>query len=529
MTIDPRRHGELIHRSLLERHLTAGPDSPFAVFPEEGITWTRAEAVKEIERCAARLRSAGVEKGDVVALLGATSSAYLRWFLGALWIGAVVSPLNSAYRGSILAHVLRTAGPRVLVVDNDMIDRLVGIDIGEAGIDVLCTGGEPTKVPHGWPVEARLLAPNDPVADGPLPDPDLRYWDPYAVVFTSGTTGPSKGVLSPYGQIHAVVKDNFLEWVQEDDVLMLDAPVFHISGLLMVYTAVARGATLIVYPKFSGSAYWDRVRTHGVTVSTVVGAELILQAAPRDEDSDNPLRLVLTGRHSPDWSRRFGVERAFGFYNMSEISSPLQLPPKPANPLSVGVPRQGVELRIVDHNDLEVPEGEIGELIVRTDRPWEMNIGYVNNPDATVAAWRNGWFHTGDAFRFDVESGEYLFIDRMKDCVRRRGENISSYEVESEIMSHPKIVDCAVVGVPGDLSGDEEVMAVLVLAPSTELEPNDLVQYLEPRLPVFMLPRYINIVDDLPRTETAKVRKAELRAEGVTQDTWDRSTQRPAV
>jgi len=289
----------------------------------------------------------------------------------------------------------------------------------------------------------------------------------------------------------------------------------------MLYTALAKRAELVVYPKFSGPEFWDRVRSFGITGSTIVGPDLLPQAPARADDDDNPLRLVLTGRHSPEWRQRFGVERTFTFYNMSEISRPLQLQPAPAKMLSVGLPRPGVAVRIVDGHDIEVPVGEVGELIVRTDRPWEMNLGYVGNPAATSEAWRNGWFHTGDAFRVDPESGEYLFVDRMKDCVRRRGENISSYEVEAEIQQHLAVRECAVVAVPGEFRGDEEVKAVVVLEPGHELDPADLVKFLQPSLPAFMVPRCFEFVDELPRTETAKVRKVGLRANGVNNRMWD--------
>ena len=187
---------------------------------------------------------------------------------------------------------------------------------------------------------------------------------------------------------------------------------------------------------------------------------------------------------------------------------------------AAGRPRAGVEARVVDENDCEVPVGEVGELVLRADCPWTMTHGYYKNPEATAKSWRNGWFHTGDGFRMDAE-GNFYFVDRIKDAIRRRGENISSYEVETEVLAHPDVAECAVVAVRSDVSEDE-VLAVVAPVAGRTLKPEDLIHFLLPRMAHFMVPRYVRIVDELPRTPTAKVRKIELREAGVTPDVWDR-------
>ncbi|MEE3101178.1 MAG: ATP-dependent acyl-CoA ligase, partial [Pseudomonadota bacterium] len=187
---------------------------------------------------------------------------------------------------------------------------------------------------------------------------------------------------------------------------------------------------------------------------------------------------------------------------------------------AAGKPRAGVSARVVDENDCELPPGEIGELVLRTDCPWAMNSGYYKNPEATAKAWRNGWFHTGDGFRTDAD-GNFYFVDRMKDAIRRRGENISSYEVEAEVLAHPDVNECAVVAVKSEVSEDE-VLAVVAPVPGKTVDPAELLAFLAPRMAHFMVPRYVRIVHELPRTPTAKVRKIELREAGVTADTWDR-------
>jgi crotonobetaine/carnitine-CoA ligase len=217
--------------------------------------------------------------------------------------------------------------------------------------------------------------------------------------------------------------------------------------------------------------------------------------------------------------RRYGIDVRTTF-NMTEVSSPMLSDLYPPEPGTCGKPRPGVEARVVDDNDCEVAPGEFGELILRTDQPWAMNHGYYKNPEATARAWRNGWFHTGDGFRYD-ENGYFFFVDRIKDAIRRRGENISSFEVESEATAFAAVREAAAIPVPSEL-GEDEVMIVVAPVPGQSVEPLALFQFLEPRMAHFMLPRFIRVVDDLPKTPTQKVQKHLLKDAGVTNDTWDR-------
>jgi crotonobetaine/carnitine-CoA ligase len=205
---------------------------------------------------------------------------------------------------------------------------------------------------------------------------------------------------------------------------------------------------------------------------------------------------------------------------MTEISSPIVSEANPKKLGTCGTIRPGVDVRLVDENDCEVPVGIVGEIIVRTDRPRAMNSGYHKNPEATAKAWRNGWFHTGDAFRRDSE-GYFYFVDRVKDAIRRRGENISSFEVENDVTAHPDVREAAVIGVPSEYSEDE-VMAVIAPVPGAQIDLVALMEFLVARMPYFMVPRYVRVMEELPKTPTAKVMKAELRTEGITPDTWDR-------
>ena len=228
--------------------------------------------------------------------------------------------------------------------------------------------------------------------------------------------------------------------------------------------------------------------------------------------------VPLTG-DAPAFTERFGVD-IYTIFNMTEISSPVVSEANPTKIGTCGKARSGVEVRLVDKNDCEVPVGEIGEMLVRTDRPWAMNSGYNANPEATAEAWRNGWFHTGDAFRRD-EDGYFYFVDRVKDAIRRRGENISSFEVEADVCRHPAVREAAAIAVPSEYSEDE-VMVVVAPVPGQAIDPRELAEFLIDTMPYFMVPRYIRLLDELPKTPSAKVMKTELRAEGITEDTWDR-------
>jgi crotonobetaine/carnitine-CoA ligase len=242
----------------------------------------------------------------------------------------------------------------------------------------------------------------------------------------------------------------------------------------------------------------------------------------RPDDSDNPMRLVAMlpmVKDAKAWSRRFNVDLTTS-YGMSELSMPIISDVNPSNSESCGKLRPGYEARIVDDHDQQVPEGEAGELILRTERPWSISPGYWRMPDATAAAWRNGWFHTGDRFRRNAD-GEYFFVDRQKDVIRRRGENISSFEVEAELLRHPDIREAAAIAVPSP-HGEDDVMVAVASVPGSTLTPEILFEHLRPRMPHFMLPRYIRFMADLPKTPSMRVQKHALRTEGVTTDSWDR-------
>jgi crotonobetaine/carnitine-CoA ligase len=278
---------------------------------------------------------------------------------------------------------------------------------------------------------------------------------------------------------------------------------------------------------FSLTEFWSDIRTHGVTATGIIGviASFLMSVPRAPDDADSPLKSCSMGplvANVDEFKERFGVRVSTG-YGMTEIGAPLASDGwNLANATSCGRVRTGYpgyEVRVVDEHDEPVGPGVVGELVVRASEPWVLNVGYYNMPAETAAAWRNGWFHTGDGFRYD-EEGNFYFVDRIKDAIRRRGENISSFEVEAYVARHPAVQEVAALGVPAE-HGEDEVKICVVVRPGATLDPQELIEFLAPDMPRFMVPRYVEIVEQLPKTPTHRVRKVELRA-GTGTGTWDR-------
>ncbi len=502
----------------LDAHAATRPDAVMARF-QDGSTWTWREALDIVRRTAAGLRALGVRQGDFVNVWLPNSKDNIAVWFAINYLGAVYVPINLAYRGRILEHVIANARSRLIVLHADLVERLAGINTAELA-DAVILGGPATPVAGLRTHDASALAPTD---FAPVESPTINPWEPMKVIYTSGTTGPSKGVVVSYLQVYSAIENGF-PYLSGEDRFLVNLPLFHVSGTGAVVVSVLNGGSFALVDSFNTSAFWDVVRETGSTTVVLLGvmASFLVKQPPSERDRGHGLRSVIMVPLSEDareFNARFGCD-VYTVFNMTEIASPLYAGPNPEPVSTCGKPRPGVECRLVDENDCEVAPGEIGELILRTDRPWAMNSGYLNNPEATARAWRNGWFHTGDAFRID-ESGSYFFVDRMKDAIRRRGENISSFEVENEVCAHAAVREAAAVAVPSDV-GEDEVLVVVAPAPGATVDPADLVRFLAERMPYFMVPRYIRVLDDLPKTPTQKVQKHLLRDAGVTDDVFDR-------
>lgn len=348
-------------------------------------------------------------------------------------------------------------------------------------------------------------------------------WDAQSVIYTSGTTGLSKGVLSPYLQLYTTATIVY-GYLREGEGILVNLPMFHVGGTSSLMIALIRSGSFHLVDGFSTDRFWDQVRRGKcATTSGLIGimGQFLMKAPSRPDEREHPIRCM-TGFPINELTvkirDRFGIDYLTGF-NMTELSAPLVSELNTTVFGACGRPRSGVQCRLVDEHDMEVPTGTSGELIVRSDVPWTFNLGYDGLPDATAHAWRNGWFHTGDILRKDAD-GNYFFVDRLKDAIRRRGENVSSIEVEAAVRSYPAVDEVIAVGIA--VESEEEVMAVIVPKAGQAIEPHALIEWLTPRLPYFAVPRFVRIVDAIPKTETNKQRKFPFREAGVTPETWDR-------
>lgn len=473
-------------------------------------------------RWASGLQQLGVAADDTVLVMLPNSFASAIAWLGISWAGAIEVPVNTGYRGKILEYIINNSTARVLITSQEYLERIefvgAGLEALESVVVVDRLPSEPVRLP-GVVTAEEALDPAPPItAAGP------EHFNIATIVYTSGTTGPSKGVMMPWAQCHAMSTGCIpLDGLGEQDAWYSPFPMFHMSGKLSLYGSALFNGKFVIRESFSTRDFWSDVRRFGCTTSLLIGTTMsfVWSQPPTPEDRDHPLRNVLMAPlpGDPDaFMQRFGV-RICSVFNMTEISSPI-MSGWDLHGKSCGRLRPGYEVRIVDEHDEEVPVDEIGEIVVRSSIPWTLNVGYYRMPEKTVQAWRNGWFHTGDAGYVDRD-GHYYFVDRKKDALRRRGENISSMELEAIVNEHPDVLECAAIGVPSEF-GEQEVKIVVAVDPSSGFQERSLIEFLIPRVPRFMVPRYVEAAAALPKTPTEKVQKDVLRAEGVNSRTWDR-------
>jgi len=508
------------------------PDRNWIVTRERKVTFGEMDRLSD--KLAHGLTALGIEQGDTVLMMLPNTIDFVTVFCALGKMGSLQVPVNVAYKGGILRHIVNDSAARVMIVDRGFIDRLefLADELGQVRTFIIYaeegTAAEDTVLPTKLAEHCRAVRFEDVFAttSSPFHRP-VAHYDLMGVLYTSGTTGPSKGVMATHAQCFnyaaGPIEAGFL---REGDIYYAPLPLFHIGGMWgVIYASCIAAATAILIPSFSVSRFWQDVDDYGITCAFLLGAmvNFVYKLPRRPEDGSSSLRHVIMAPVIPqvdDFMQRFGC-KVWTAYGQTEASCPIYGNGTPPNSDTCGrLANDQFQLRIVDDNDLEVPDGTVGELIVRSRDPWVLMAGYWKNPEATAAAWRNQWLHTGDLMKRDTD-GWYYFVDRKKDALRRRGENISSVEVENEINAHPDIVESAVIPVLAD-DAEQEVMAVVVRRAGTELGYEELIRFLEPRMAYFMVPRYLEFRDELPKTPTGKIQKNLLRDEGRGASTWDR-------
>jgi crotonobetaine/carnitine-CoA ligase len=510
----------------LERHCREHPDRPFILHGNSQTTFgqLRSEAL----RTAGALAAMAVCKGDVVAvMLGNRPEATACWFATA-YLGAIENPVNVALTGELLAHVLNDSGATVAIIDAANLPSLSKIASSLTSLRtvvVLDAAGLPPANLSGYTVATweDFLTQGEPDF---VPPTTVTYSETAQVLYTSGTTGPAKGVMISHrqqiyiGLLHAIVMR-----YSPEDVALNHLPIFHVANRFVTVGALLSGAKVVLKPRFSLSQFWDWVETYSISIFAAIGgiAELLYQHESGVRHSTlRAVYAVPAPRAWDDFENRFGV-RIVSAYGQTEtslvIASVMGTTPPPG---SMGLARREFEVSVVDEADRPVPDGTPGELVLRPRLPYTTTEGYLNRPDATAACMRNLWWHSGDRVKRD-DDGYFYFLDRVHDAMRSRGENVSSFEVERAVLSHPAVAEVAAVGLPSAL-GDHDVLVAVVLVDGARLEARELFDHCLELLPYYAVPRYIEFRDRLPKTPTEKIRKVEIRAsaaDGVADHVWD--------
>ena len=516
--------------SLLHQRLDSDPDGEY--LDVCGTKLSAGDVATAAGRLAHALRDFGVREGDRVAtLIENSAEAALAWW-GIVSAGAIAVPINTAYKGEYLRHQLADSSARALIVEADLVERATAV---VDDLDVLAhviTIGTSDRIgrttTHQW---SDLLA-----ADGSFPGVTVKPSDLATFIYTGGTTGPSKGCMLSHNYHEALSRQIGICWQRTaEDVVWTPLPLFHFNAIVTaVLGPLVFGGRSAIYRRFSVSNFWPEMNRVGATITSTLGTMAYLLAHDRDRpampksgspEANTTLRLIgaapLPVEVDGVIRDRFGVETFSGAYGVTEASLISWQPPGIRNrPNAAGIVNdEYFDVRIFDDDDNEQPSGTQGEIVVRPKRPHVMFEGYWGRPAATVETSRNWWYHTGDIGVVDDDRFLY-FVDRKADYLRRRGENISSFEVERVLMGHGSLADVAVHAVPSELTEDD-LKITATLKDGASLEEEELFRWCIDALPYFALPRYIEFRDELPRSPVGRVLKRELRAEGAGASVWD--------
>ncbi|HEY4281109.1 MAG TPA: AMP-binding protein [Conexibacter sp.] len=501
----------------------AGLDERCAFLHCDGRDVTTGELRAASRRVAGALRRWEIGRGDPAAIMMGNVPEFLDVWFGIARAGAIEVPVHAAYRGPLLEHILAESGARVLFCDAAFLPRLRGLSLPALERVVVRGEADPAEAPASVALHGLDEALSGEEEDGPA----LSGEDVSCLLYTSGTTGPSKGVvLTHSANLHLARANVALMEYTADDVLYTAFPLFHVNAkFTSVVATLLCGGRLVLDQRLSASRFWERLREQRVTSFNYMGSMLtmIAKQPPRPGDREHGVQRAYGGACPPSlwepFEQRFGV-RLHEHYGMTETGITTQNTRNVRRVGSIGRAAPGFEVRVADAADREVEVGEVGEIQVRPRLPGIVLREYWRRPDATIESMRNLWFHTGDRARMDAD-GFFYYVDRLKDSIRRRGENISSFELEGVVDGFPHVVESAAYGVPSDL-GEDDVMVAVVLDPAVgELDVAGLIAHCEARLARFAVPRWIRVVDALPRTASQRVQKFLLREQGVTADAID--------
>ena len=503
-------------RILADRAARIG-DRPFLTI--DGRRYSFGEVFEHSQARARGFQALGVgPQQPVLIMLDNSAEFVFSWFALTL-LNAICVPVNTAYAGDMLAYVIRDSGAKVAITDTSLAPAFADLaPEARARLTSIVASGASGLPSNGSFVRLEnVLVPQGPTVLAPATPADTSL-----IAYTSGTTGPSKGVVLSCGHNLQTVQTCINSvGIRPDDVIFSPLPLFHgMSRTMGTLPALVLGAEIHLGRRFSASSFWTEVQESGATVGvTVFTIPPILKGkAPSAADRNHRLRVLFNAHHDLEFEERFGA-RIVEAHGMTEVGLTVHTQYSERKLGAAGRAAEDWEVALFDEHDRPVAVGAVGELVVRPRQPGLMMDGYLNKPEATLAACRNLWFHTGDLMRQD-EDGYFFFAGRKKERIRRRGENISAYEVEAAVEQHPEIVECAVLGVPaGD--GEDDVYLVAVRRSGASLAPEELAAWLRTRLPKFMVPRYVEFRDSLPKTGSGKLEKYRLAETVPAAAAWD--------
>jgi carnitine-CoA ligase len=499
----------------IRQHAAKQPKEVWLKWKDGGFTY--AEVLSHSQRAANGLLALGIKPGERVAIMMGNRPEFLWVHYGINFIGAHSVPINTSQRGATLQHILANSDSVAVVFENALRDAVMSVKdkVPTLRATVVADG------PAGSGVDTTL----EKLLDHPDREPQVEVKEPSAAVgmmYTSGTTGPPKGVVATgydMGPLQVIFQ---AVGVKPGETMYTALPLFHGNALLIsAIGSMSLGAKLALAEKFSASRFWDDCRKYDAVEFNTLGGMLsiIMKQAPKPNDRDNPVRVVLSAACPANIWREFEQRfdcRLVEFYGM--VDSPGFLLNAVGKVGSMGKPIGGVEFQVIDDDARPLPAGKVGELVFRHPKgPLTL---YYKLPDATEEAYRGGWFHSGDLAEYDDE-GFFYFRGRKKASMRRRGENISAWEIESVLNEHPAVLETAAYAVPSEL-GEDEVMVAVVPRPGETLAPEALLDFCHGRMAHYAVPRYVDFVEEIPKTGTQRVQYGVLRERGITKTAWDR-------
>lgn len=501
-------------------HMNAGKVA--LITEHERITYDQLD--ERVNRIGNAFEAMGIQKDDKVCVMLPNIPEFLYTWWGNAKLGGVTVPLNIALRGEGLAYIINHSDAETIVLSHRYVPVLEEIRGALSHLKRIIVLGPDGKQAENLPAKAIDFGE---LLTAPATSPMKEVWseDVDSIMYTSGTTGMPKGVIHRHARCYGGFVLPIMTGYTEQDVIYNTLPLFHIGGQNMVWMALAADTKVAMAERFSASRFWSDVRQYSATFTLFLGAMIpILHKQPaRIDDRDNPLRIALSAAAPKtiwtEFERRFNV-KIVELYSQTEGGFMINIDAKQEGKVgSMGKPSTTFEMKVVDNHDNELPPGQVGELIYKPAGGAPLT-EYYKNPEATAEKTKGGWIHSGD-LAYQDEDGYFFFVDRTSDFMRRRGENISSFEVEKIINGHPKVLESAAYAIPSEL-GEDEVMVAVVLRPGEQLDPQELMQYCETHMAYFMIPRYVRFVDAFPKTGTERTMKYQLKDDGVTPETWDR-------